>query len=321
MGAVNTTYTFTANDTITSTKMNDIIDQTTVTGDAIFGQTLEVVDGKLKVRSQNITSNELADSAVTSLKLAAGAVSNTNVADAAAIAGTKVSPNFGSQSILTTGNAGIGTNTPFGKMTVSNDDQDGVSMFSQTNTTFIELGGFRSGTDGAAHVKYTRSSGVLEFANGTRATKTQRMFIDGVGQIGLGAGLNGDALNSIHINGGLRYTSPNAAGTGTALVIDGNGDVKASSSSIRYKNSIENYAKGLEEIKKLRPVTYKFNGENATTAGLIAEELDILGMSEYVIKNSDGQPESIMYAQIVALLINGIKELSVKIESIENNLG
>lgn len=76
MGAVDTTYTFTATDTITSSKMNNIIDQTTITGDAITGTTLEVVSGKLKVRSQNITSNELATDSVTSTKIIDGAVTS-----------------------------------------------------------------------------------------------------------------------------------------------------------------------------------------------------------------------------------------------------
>jgi hypothetical protein len=65
MGAVDTTYTFTATDTITSTKMNNIIDQTTMTTDAIIGTTLDIASGKLKVRSAGITSNELAAEAVT----------------------------------------------------------------------------------------------------------------------------------------------------------------------------------------------------------------------------------------------------------------
>ena len=65
MGAVNTTYTFTATDTITSTKMNNIIDETTITTDAIIGTTLEVASGKLKVRAQGITSNEMGANSVT----------------------------------------------------------------------------------------------------------------------------------------------------------------------------------------------------------------------------------------------------------------
>ncbi len=74
MGAVNTTYTFTATDTITSTKMNNIIDQTTITGDAIFGTTLEVASGKLKIRAQGITSNELAANSIKTISIENGAI-------------------------------------------------------------------------------------------------------------------------------------------------------------------------------------------------------------------------------------------------------
>jgi len=74
MGAINTTYTFTTNDTITSTKMNNIIDQTTFTDDAVFDTTLFVASGKLKVNAQGITSNELAANAVKTIAIEDGAV-------------------------------------------------------------------------------------------------------------------------------------------------------------------------------------------------------------------------------------------------------
>jgi len=74
MGAINTTYTFTTNDTITSTKMNNIIDQTAFTDDAVFDTTLVVAAGKLKVNAQGITSNELAENAVKTIKIENGAV-------------------------------------------------------------------------------------------------------------------------------------------------------------------------------------------------------------------------------------------------------
>lgn len=74
MGAVDTTYTFTATDTITSSKMNNIIDQTTMTPSAIIGTTLEVASGQLKVRAQGITSNEMGTSSVTTDAIANNAV-------------------------------------------------------------------------------------------------------------------------------------------------------------------------------------------------------------------------------------------------------
>jgi hypothetical protein len=81
MGAVNTTYTFSTNDVITSTRMNNIIDDTTMTGDAIFGDTLEVAGGKLKVSSQGITSNELAADAVTETQIFNSSVTTAKIAN------------------------------------------------------------------------------------------------------------------------------------------------------------------------------------------------------------------------------------------------
>jgi hypothetical protein len=82
MGVVNTTYTFTSTDTITSAKMNNIIDDTTFTSDAIQGTTLQVVSpGKLAVSAGGITSNELASNAVVTAKIADSNVTTAKIAD------------------------------------------------------------------------------------------------------------------------------------------------------------------------------------------------------------------------------------------------
>jgi hypothetical protein len=83
MGVVNTTYTFTSTDTITSAKMNNIIDETTFTSDAIQGTTLQVVSpGKLAVSASGITSNELASNSVVTAKIADSNVTTAKIADA-----------------------------------------------------------------------------------------------------------------------------------------------------------------------------------------------------------------------------------------------
>jgi hypothetical protein len=97
MGAVDTTYTFTATDTITSAKMNNIIDQTTMTSSAIIGTTLEVASGQLKVRAQGITSNELASEAVTQAKLGANVAGN----GPAFVSGIAAQQNIGTGSLDT----------------------------------------------------------------------------------------------------------------------------------------------------------------------------------------------------------------------------
>ncbi len=83
MGAVDTTYTFTATDTITSSKMNNIIDQTKMTTEAIDGPSLEIVaPGKIRVKALGIGSSELATDSVTTSKIANSTSTTTGVTTA-----------------------------------------------------------------------------------------------------------------------------------------------------------------------------------------------------------------------------------------------
>jgi hypothetical protein len=90
MGAIDTNYTFTATDVITSTKMNNILDQSTITATAVFNNTLDVASGKLLVKAGGITSNELGAGSVTSNAIADGAIVNADINASADIAGSKL---------------------------------------------------------------------------------------------------------------------------------------------------------------------------------------------------------------------------------------
>jgi hypothetical protein len=83
MGVVNTTYTFSGTDTITSSKLNNIIDDTTFTSDAIQGNTLQVVSpGKLAVNAGGITSNEMGSNSVVTAAITDSNVTTAKIADA-----------------------------------------------------------------------------------------------------------------------------------------------------------------------------------------------------------------------------------------------
>lgn len=78
MGVVDTSQNFNSTDTITSAKLNNIIDDTFFTANAISGSTLQIVSpGKLAVTAGGITANELASGAVTPAKLSTGGPSWT----------------------------------------------------------------------------------------------------------------------------------------------------------------------------------------------------------------------------------------------------
>jgi hypothetical protein len=75
--------------------MNNIIDETVMTADAVLGGSggsggLDIASGKLSISANAINSS----------RLAAGSVSNINVSDTAAIAGSKISPSFTAPSVI-----------------------------------------------------------------------------------------------------------------------------------------------------------------------------------------------------------------------------
>jgi hypothetical protein len=128
--------------------------------------------------------------------------------------------------------------------------------------------------------------------------------------------LGGDRIHSGQIND---LTTASAANV--FIGADSNGITSVlhrSTSSLKYKIDIRDYNKGLDFIQTLRPVYYKGkNDGNKQFAGLIAEEVHASGLEEFVQYAQDGSPDSLAYTHITALLINGIKELKAKIESLE----
>ena len=64
-----------------------------------------------KIIDDAVTTPKIVNDAVTSAKIADGTILNINVNAAAAIDGTKISPDFGAQNIITTGSVGGGTAT------------------------------------------------------------------------------------------------------------------------------------------------------------------------------------------------------------------
>jgi hypothetical protein len=96
------------------------------------------------------------------------------------------------------------------------------------------------------------------------------------------------------------------------------GELKRSTSSIRYKTNVELYQKGLNDLLNLTPVTFKgINDGNKTFAGFIAEELDENGLTEFVQYDAQGKPDAIRYNQMVTILTKSIQELFAIIEELQ----
>ncbi len=79
------------------------------------------------------------------------------------------------------------------------------------------------------------------------------------------------------------------------------------SSSIRYKEDVRDAPFGLKDVMQMRPVTFKWKGRDERDFGLIAEEVAKIDPQFATYK--DGKIEGVKYAQLVAVLVNAVKEL------------
>ena len=129
-----------------------------------------------------------------------------------------------------------------------------------------------------------------------------------------GAFYTGTAVNSPY-----NLTSGSAAN----CFINTNGFLYRSTSSLKYKKNVQDYTKGLAEVLQLRPVSYESINEEESGniyAGLIAEEVNDLGLTEFVQYRTDGTPDALSYANMIALLTKAIQELSKQNEELSNRL-
>lgn len=132
-----------------------------------------------------------------------------------------------------------------------------------------------------------------------------------------------NGAQKMRINGsGLRCQAINDVTTGAAanvFINSSTGDVARSTSSLRYKENVRDYERGLADLLTLRPVRYNGKSDgDLEFAGLIAEEVEAAGMSEYVVYDEEGRPDALHYPHMVALLINAVKDLEARVKSLES---
>jgi hypothetical protein len=115
-------------------------------------------------------------------------------------------------------------------------------------------------------------------------------------------------------------TYNNTTATAANLSISTSGFIERSTSSIKYKKDVRNYDKGLAEVLQMRPVYYKGIGKNdgdKQFAGLIAEEIHDLELTEFVQYAEDGSPDALAYQNMIALLTKAIQELKAEVDTLK----
>jgi hypothetical protein len=91
-------------------------------------------------------------------------------------------------------------------------------------------------------------------------------------------------------------------------------------SSRRFKHDIQPMAKASEVIFALRPVAFRYNKEydasQRPSFGLVAEDVAVVA-PDLVGRNKKGEPESVRYEQINAMLLNKFLKEHKKVQHLE----
>ncbi|MCC6405340.1 MAG: tail fiber domain-containing protein, partial [Candidatus Yanofskybacteria bacterium] len=137
---------------------------------------------------------------------------------------------------------------------------------------------------------------------------------------------NFELIGLASISGTLRASFPTIAGTQNALCND-NGVISQNStttclvSSLRFKHDIRDLDAGLDELMRLRPVSYKANGTDVERLGFVAEEVEQVE-PRLVFYEDDGiTVRGVEYQELTSLLARSVQELASKTFRMEELVG
>jgi hypothetical protein len=225
---------------------------------------------------------------------------------------------------------GVGTSSPASDLNINSNTTTPTMAFSQSfSNTSAQRGGFAFYNNSISTVAAIIAQAVtdnvgtdLEFyTRPVGGSLTKNMVLRENGRLGIGTPSPTEIL---HVVGNARITGAYNVTTGSAanVFVTSDGVLQRSTSSIKYKSDVENYTKGLNEVMKLRPVTYKSINSNSDKiyAGFIAEELADLKLTELYENNDYGEPDAISYAYMVTLLTKAIQEQQEQITLLKKRL-
>jgi hypothetical protein len=256
---------------------------------------------------------------------------NTNIYNVSNAAHLTLSTSTANYAVITAaGSAGNGGEIDFGNQTIRHA---AIASLNGSNLGFY-TNGSNSGTGVTEQMRITSGGNV-----GIGVTSpTYKLQVDGnvyfkgatSGTGDFACVIQNSSTNNLFFirNDGL-VTIPSLVSTFTTgsaanmFVSPGDGAIYRSTSSIKYKKNVEDYDKGLTELMQMRPVFYEGiseSDEGKIFAGLIAEEVHDLGLTEFVQYAEDGSPDSLAYQNMVALLIKSIQELKTEIDSLKNQI-
>lgn len=292
------------------------------TGDAAAAAGLSVFastqDIRLGYNNDNIRGDELAAhltagthpaSAINSGTLATARIPNldtskitTGTLDTARI------PNLAASKI-TSGTLGVDRIPALPGTKITSGAISGIDSLS-TDTTL----GTSAVSTNIVNVKNSAGTNLAQIAN-TGAASFKNTVVNGT--------LNVTSATAV---AGTVYTTAvySQTNTGRAVYVAADGLLGTGSSSKRYKKNIKNAELDIQAVLGISLKTFQYKSaiedEGTTHLGVMAEDLDDLGLTDFVYYDELGRPDGVAYDRLALALIPLIQNQEQRLRAIEERL-
>jgi hypothetical protein len=225
---------------------------------------------------------------------------------------------FGSFSLLSltagNGNSALGTSAMF--KTQGGNDNTAVGQSALSNNVA------GTGSTAIGWNALLNATGGGNIALGSGAGKN---ITAGSGNIDIGNAAPGDESNTIRIGDTATQTAAFMAGvngatsaSGTAVFVNAGGQLGTTTSSLRFKEDVQDMEEASGGLMNLRPVTFRYaprydDGSRLLQYGLIAEEVAQV-YPGLVQLDAGGKPLAVRYHFINAMLLNEVQKQHRTIE-------
>eukprot|EP00121_Abeoforma_whisleri_P012819 Awhi_evm4s11834 len=138
---------------------------------------------------------------------------------------------------------------------------------------------------------------------------------------------NGDDADTLELRGGNWDAGNGLVKLGDNVEIDNDLAVAGNityagtigqSSSLRYKENIVDFDEDYNKILELEVKKYTKKDTGKTDFGVIAEEVDELGLKHLVVYDEENRPDAVNYSKISLYLLEVVKDLKKEIETLKN---
>jgi len=243
-----------------------------------------------KILNSNVTNAKLANDSVTigstEIDLGATATTLTGLTSISATTASFVLQTFESSSTVITSGSNI-----FGDK--ANDIQQITGSLLQTGSAVIS---------GSLDVREGTVSGSFR-GDGSNLT--------GIASYTVANSTNNRVLTSVDASNG--NAEANLTFDGSTLTVAGSIN---ETSALRYKENVQPIANSLAKVIQLNPVEYDWKRDGKHDLGLIAEE--VYEILPDLVSKEGRWVQGISYSRLTTVLIGAIKELSSRIEELEN---